>query len=273
MKRWLALSITLTTLLTPSFIYAESEQAEFKQADRGTYVAIIIDDIGHSLRDGRRALLLPGHLTYSILPFGRHSTRLARQARKQGKEVMLHVPMQNISERHMEADVLTDSLSRAEFARELDILLGQIPDVRGVNNHMGSFLTQQAKPMGWFLEEIKRRQLYFIDSRTTPKTVALSIAIQKHILTGSRDVFLDNERSTYAIDLAFQRLIRIAKRKGTAIAIGHPHAATIRYLDMALPLLELHDIKLIPASILIALQTIKRNNAASVDNFDVHASE
>jgi polysaccharide deacetylase 2 family uncharacterized protein YibQ len=100
------------------------------------------------------------------------------------------------------------------------------------------------------MEAIKDRQMYFIDSRTTPDTIAFTMAQFHQLRSASRDIFLDNEQSMHAIDRSFQQLLRLARRKGTAIAIGHPHENTLAYLAMALPKIE--NIKVVSISELIA---------------------
>lgn len=235
-------------------------------ADTPAFVAIIIDDLGHNLRDGNRALGLPGAITYSILPYTRHSRFLALRATRSGREVMLHLPMENVRDHDIGPSGLTSRLQKSEFVSALHNALAEVPFVRGINNHMGSYLTQQSLQMHWLMAEISKQQFYFVDSRTTPMSVASDIAKQNQILESSRDIFLDNTRSFYAIDLSFRHLIRLAKARGSAIAIGHPHATTLAYLEIALPLLQDEGIQLISASTLLAMQSVMlpRNSLASI---------
>lgn len=226
-------------------------------ADTPAFVAIIIDDLGYNLRDGNRALGLPGAITYSILPYTRHSHFLALQANQSGREVMLHLPMENLRDHDIGPDGLTSRLQKTEFVSALHKALADVPFVRGINNHMGSYLTQQSEQMHWLMTEIRAQQFYFVDSRTTPMSVASDIAKQNRILESSRDVFLDNTRSFYSIDLSFRHLIRLAKANGSAIAIGHPHATTLAYLELALPLLKDEGIQLISVSSLLAMRSVR----------------
>jgi len=218
------------------------------------YVAIIIDDIGNNLASGQRAISLPLPLTYAMLPHSPFAAPLAHMANQQGKEVMLHMPMANLGDVPLGPGALTVGQSRSEFIAAIDAAINQIPFVRGINNHMGSQLTQQPQQMNWLMTEIKFRHLYFVDSRTTPMTVASTLAKERRVRSSSRDVFLDNEQSFEGIDAAFKTLLTKAKRRGTAIGIGHPYPATLDYLVQINTELEARHITLIPVSALIARQ-------------------
>lgn len=235
------------------------------KADPTAFVAIIIDDLGYSLRQGTRALGLPGDITYSILPYTSNSRLLAIQANRSGREVMLHLPMENELGRNIGPNGLTSSLAKTEFVGALHKALAEVPFVSGINNHMGSYLTQQPEQMRWLMDEISNTDFYFVDSLTTPMSVASDIAQQNRVLESSRDIFLDNTRSFYAIDQSFRHLIRLAKSNGTAIAIGHPYSKTLAYLEIALPLLEEEGIQLVSASRLLSLRAARlpQNSIAS----------
>jgi polysaccharide deacetylase 2 family uncharacterized protein YibQ len=237
-------------------LYVQAEGSSPALAGGTSYIAIIIDDLGHNYSLGLRAAKLPAPLTYSILPYSTHATRLADVVHNSGKEVMIHLPMENLGDNPMGPGGLTNALSRTEF--ELTILraVSNVPHARGINNHMGSALTQERRPMEWLMKEIGDLNFFFVDSRTTPKTIAAGVARRNNLLASSRDIFLDNDASVYDIDVQFRKLIRVAKRKGTAIAIGHPYPETLAYLELAIPQLTDEGIKIIPASNLVALRKI-----------------
>ena len=271
------LKYLIAGLIIYSLVLADSASAE---GDTPAFVAIIIDDLGYNLRNGNRALELPGAITYSILPYTRHSRLLAQKANRSGREVMLHLPMENVRDHDIGPDGLTSRLDKAEFVSTLHNALAEVPFARGINNHMGSYLTQQSEQMHWLMDEISAKQIYFVDSRTTPMSVASDIAKQNHILESSRDVFLDNTQSLFAIDQSFRHLMRIAKTRGSAIAICHPRSTTLAYLEIALPLLEEEGIQLISASSLLAMRSaaLPRNSLASTNSAsklpaDSHGSE
>ena len=217
-------------------------------------IAIIIDDMGNNLPRGLRAINLPGALTYSVLPGTHFASVLANRAHAAGKEVMIHMPMANVSGAPLGPDALTDGLTQAQFTRILDKAIAGVPWARGLNNHMGSELTRQPEPMQWLMNDIRPRNFYFVDSRTTAQTVALKVAEKENVLASRRDVFLDNSQSPAKIDKAFRHLIHLAKVRGTAIAIAHPHDATLRYLEAALPRLHALGIRIVPVSRLIEIQ-------------------
>ena len=242
MPRGLLIALISLILAAPAF------------AKGPVYVAIIIDDVGNSFSEGQRAINLPAQLTYSILPFTRYAKSLAADAHAKGKEVMLHEPMTNIYGKPIGPGGLVPAFSRSQFTNAFESALASVPFVRGVNNHMGSYLTQQPKQMGWLMQDIKHHHLFFIDSRTTPKTVALKVAEESNVISSRRDVFLDDVLSLYAIDRQFRELIRTARRNGTAIAIGHPHEITLDYLAMAIPQMQANGVYIVPASSLIGIQ-------------------
>ncbi len=248
------LALALTAILSLS-----------SHAEPISYVAIIIDDLGHSLKKGEAFIALPAPLTFAILPHTAHSKSIAVTAHKAEREVMIHLPMANLKNTPIGPGGLTAAQPRAEFLTALDAAIADVPHAKGINNHTGSYLTQQHQPMSWLMGEMKARDFYFIDSRTTPKSVAGEIAMKYEVFSSSRDVFLDNERTPESIDAAFQKLIKKAREEGTAIAIGHPYPETLTYLTRAIPHLSNLGIEVIPASNLIAIQQqARQEDAASV---------
>ena len=115
--------------------------------------------------------------------------------------------------------------------------------------------------MAWLIDSVQRHKLYFVDSRTTAKTIASTIARQRNILSGSRDIFLDNERSAFSIDKQFQRLLQLARKDRTAIAIGHPYPQTLDYLERALPQLADEGIAVVTVSDILKLRRAEQQVA------------
>jgi polysaccharide deacetylase 2 family uncharacterized protein YibQ len=200
-------------------------------------LVIIIDDIGNNLASGMRAVELPGKLNLAVLPHTPSSIELAELAAAAGKEVILHAPMSNFHHKPMGPGALTQHMNEQEFRRALADNIRHIPHIRGVSNHMGSQLTSMREPMEWVMQELAQRQLYFVDSRTSHRTLAASIASEQGIPNLSRQVFLDNEATRDAIHQQFQRLLARADSEGLGIAIGHPYPETMDYLQQALPAL------------------------------------
>lgn len=211
-------------------------------------LAIIIDDIGYNLALGKRTTDLPGDFTLAVLPFTPHGSELAQRAHQRGKEIMLHAPMSNHHNYPLGRGGLVSGMQRAELLAVLRQNLASIPHVRGVNNHMGSQLTEQAEPMRWVMEELKMRRLYFVDSRTSARTQALMVAQAIQLPSRKRDVFLDDERTRDNIDYQLRRALELAQRQGSAIAIGHPYPETLAALEQLQPLLDYYQVRLVKAS-------------------------
>ena len=216
-----------------------------------TSVAIIIDDLGYNYEQGLKAMQLPGAITYAIIPHSPKAQFFAQEAQKNNKEIMLHAPMSTINHNALGKNGLTELMSETDFKRTLNQSLASLPNAKGLNNHMGSLLTQKNQPMAWVMQSLQQRQLYFIDSRTSAQSVALNVAQQYDIPSLKRDVFLDHEPNTAFIDKQFKLLIATAKRQGYAVAIAHPYPETIRYLSSNLSKLHNAGISLVSASELV----------------------
>ncbi|WP_078117775.1 divergent polysaccharide deacetylase family protein [Thiosocius teredinicola] len=222
------------------------------QAEPIARVAIIIDDLGNSLSLGRKAVDLPGALTCAVLPDLAHSRELAERAHRDGKEVMLHLPMQTADGRLMGPGGLHMDMTREGFARKVKANLDAVPYAAGVNNHMGSLLTRHPGAMRWLMQDLKSLgSYYFVDSRTDVRTVARDLAREEGLANAERDVFLDNQRNADYIRGQMRQLIREARRNGTAIGIGHPYPETIKVLKEMLPRLADYGIELVPVSELV----------------------
>jgi hypothetical protein len=210
-------------------------------------IAIIIDDIGNHPED-LAAAELPGDVTFAVLPFTPYGRSFALKAHHQGKQIMAHVPMQALAGNALGLGALTSDMSNAEIKLKLRQVLDDIPYVAGINNHMGSQLTQLTQPMQAVMESLKNHDLYFVDSRTTEYTVAEQIAQRYQVPVARRHVFIDNETSERYLTQQFDELIRIAHQQGTAIAIGHPYPETIAFLKRRLGSLDQDGVQLVFAS-------------------------
>lgn len=212
-------------------------------------VAIIIDDIGYRYTD-IKALSLPGEITYSILPHTPYGKKLALKANAKNKDVMLHIPMESENGKKLGPGALTSTMSRDEIMASLQASLTEIPFAIGINNHMGSYLTQLDEPMTWTMDFLKQHQLLFLDSKTSPDSKAEMIARQVGVPVNNRHVFLDNQLTDKYITQQFNSLIYQAKSHQMAIAIAHPHPETIKALKRLIPTLEKNNIELVPLSVL-----------------------
>jgi polysaccharide deacetylase 2 family uncharacterized protein YibQ len=218
-------------------------------------VAIIIDDMGYSYGNGAAALDLPGEITYAFLPKAAFTNRLSRKANAKGKEIMVHLPMQSMTGHALDDGALIMDMTRRRFFETLLRDIDAVPNAAGVNNHMGSLLTQHPGAMQWLMTGLKSYgNLYFVDSLTSDDSVARHIAHENGVASAKRDVFLDHDRDRKKIALQFQRLLTEAKRNGKAIGIAHPYPETISVLKKMLPTLAQQGVSLVKASKLVELQ-------------------
>ncbi len=215
-------------------------------------LAIIIDDMGYELELGEQAIALSGDITFSFIAYTDHCQLLAEQAHRAGKELMLHIPMSNRSGHPLDKGALTDTMNKTEFLNTLDQQLKHIPHIRGVNNHMGSLLTEQAEPMNWLMQTLKQHDLYFVDSRTTANSVALQSAIDHGVAAMRRHIFIDYQDDPEVIREQLTELLAYTKQHSKAIAIAHPRAHTLPLLKDFIAELPQHDIELVPVSMLLS---------------------
>ncbi|HEY6102436.1 MAG TPA: divergent polysaccharide deacetylase family protein [bacterium] len=211
-------------------------------------VAVIFDDAGGSLEDVEAIIALGRPVTIAVLPGLRFSRDVAERTRAAGLEVFLHLPIEADPPQPMGPGGIAVAMTDEEIAVMVRDGLDTVPGAIGVNNHMGSRGTADARVMRAVLGVVKARGLIWVDSRTTIHTVGAELAGQMGIPTASRQVFLDNDDRPEAIRVQITRLIEIARRNGEAIAIGHAHRRTAQVLREMLSEFDHADIELVPAS-------------------------
>ncbi|KAA1152070.1 divergent polysaccharide deacetylase family protein [Pseudoalteromonas sp. FUC4] len=219
-------------------------------------IAIVIDDIGYHQRD-LDFLSLPGQLTYSILPHTPYSQIFATLASQSNKELLLHVPMQALNGKELGPGALTLNMDKEQLQQTLGTALASLPQVKGVNNHMGSALTQKSQAMKWTMEVLKKRHLYFLDSRTTDLSQAQNAANFLGVENIGRHVFLDNITTPEQLQFRLDELKHKATKHNFAIAIAHPYPETIEFLRHALPELTKQGFELVPVSQLVERKYIQ----------------
>ena len=227
--------------------------ATVAEADQRPVLSLVIDDLGYSLANGMAAIDLNGEHTYAILPGAAYSRKLAQHAHQQNKEVILHLPMQSISSSAAhEPNALNEAMDEEQLTTNVHALLAEVPFIRGVNNHMGSHLTEFDFFMRPVMDSIRGYNpgLYFLDSRTSPRSVAHAQALDAGLSSISRDVFLDDEPNPESIRLQFNIWLTKARALGSAIAIGHPYSNTIDVLRAQLPATD-GEFEFLPISKLI----------------------
>lgn len=219
------------------------------------FISLIIDDLGYRYDDGARAALLPGPVVCAVLPDTPRGAALATLANRNGKEVLLHMPMQSMdSSLTREPGVMSIDDTRPQFRTLLAAGLESVPHAIGINGHRGSLLTRHPGYMRWLMDELDARELLFVDSYTTHHSVALQLAAEADVPATRRNVFLDNDTSPERIRAEFERLVRLAHRDGSAVAIGHPYPATLEFLEETLPRLGDYGVELVGIRELIARQ-------------------
>lgn len=196
-------------------------------------LVIVMDDLGYSLARAERVLALPVPVTLGLLPFAPDTAAIVRRAHSSGHELILHQPMEPLPgsrAQRLLPGTLTVDMPAAQFEAHMDDALRAVPGLVGLNNHTGSRLTQDPAAMGRLMDYLAGRGLMFLDSRTTPATVAYSMARQARVPAVQRDVFLDHVPRTMAIEREFQRALAIARRNGHAVIIAHPYTVSIDFL-------------------------------------------
>ena len=215
-------------------------------------LAIIVDDLGNDRGAGDAVIALPFPLTISVLPHLPFSTEIADQAHSRGDQVLLHLPMEAESGAlHSEQSELRVGMNAQQVQTTFSGMLETVPYVVGVNNHEGSRATSDPALMAALMPTLRDRHLFFVDSRTAAATVAFDTAQRDGVAAASRKVFLDDSPNRDAILKQLKLAARDATRDGSAIAIGHPHQATIAALSEGVPALEAQGVRLVFASDLV----------------------
>jgi polysaccharide deacetylase 2 family uncharacterized protein YibQ len=215
-------------------------------------VAIVIDDLGGDKDLFRDLLDLNVPVTFSILPFTPFARNVAQQAFGRGREVILHLPMEPRGYPRVNPGegALLYGMNRGELLRQLARDIEAVPHARGVSNHMGSRLMEDPDKMKIILADLKKRGLFFLDSRTTPQTVGFRVARSLGMKAAEKTLFLDHSQEENHVREKMDELGAIALSRGRAIGIGHPHPSTILALKEMLPELQARGIEIVPLSAL-----------------------
>lgn len=216
-------------------------------------VAIIVDDLGSNKESVDRLLKIPASISFAVLPNLPYSQYAARMGYISGHDIMLHLPMEPMDySGYTGADagdgMLLMGLSKSEILSKLDKDLASVPYIKGVNNHMGSKFTENSELMELVLQRIKGKGLFFVDSRTSPRTTGFEVAKRLGMKAAERDVFLDEGLGgADYVRSQIEKLIEISKKKGYAIGICHPHPDTLKVLSQMIPDIK-KEVEIIPIS-------------------------
>ncbi len=215
-------------------------------------LAIILDDLGSDRSAAQAIFALHYPLTLSVLPHHEHSAEIANEAHRRGYEVMLHLPMQSLANEKPEAQEIRLGMQSGEVSALVIEFLQDVPGVAGVNNHQGSEATSNQALMSELMPLLRDRHLFYVDSRTTAATVAYDTAQSFGVHSAFRNVpFLDDVAEAPAVRKQLELALRGAREKGEAIAIGHPHPATLQALREILPQAQAQGVRLVFASELV----------------------
>ncbi|WP_318369099.1 divergent polysaccharide deacetylase family protein [Enterobacter sp.] len=218
-------------------------------------LAIVIDDFGYRPHNENQVLAMPSAISVAVLPNAPHAHEMATKAHNSGHEVLIHLPMAPLSKQPLEKDTLRPEMSSDEIERIIRDAVNKVPYAVGLNNHMGSAMTSSLFGMQKVMQVLERYNLYFLDSMTIGNSQAMRAASGTGVKVIKRKVFLDDTQNEADIRRQFTRAVELARRNGSAIAIGHPHPSTVRVLQQMLPTLPA-DITLVrPGDLLNEQQT------------------
>jgi len=202
-------------------------------APRPGRVALVVDDMGHDLSALDVLIGLEERLTVAVLPNSRYAVQTAEIARKNGIEIILHLPLEPLNNQESgdgAEGIIRSDMSRMTIRSMMEDYLARVPHIRGVNNHMGSRGTADAALMRLVLEPLKERNLFFLDSMTSPRSIAAATAREMGIPAATRSVFLDDGGDPLSVRDRLNELFRQARANGVAVGICHPYPHTLEVL-------------------------------------------
>lgn len=210
----------------------------------------MIDDFGYRPHNENQILAMPTAISIAVLPNAPYARDMALKAHQQGREILIHLPMAPMGKQPLEKDTLRPEMSSEEIERIIRQAVNNVPYAVGLNNHMGSAMTSSLPGMQKVMQALNAYQLYFLDSMTIGSSQSIPAAAGTQVKVIKRKVFLDDTQNEADIRTQFNRAVQLARRTGSAIAIGHPHPATIKVLQQMLPTLETDIVLVRPSQLL-----------------------
>ncbi len=220
-------------------------------ATGGPRIAIVIDDLGRDETEVEEIETFGVPITYSVLPYEEATAAVVAELTARGEEMLCHLPMEPEGMGDPGPGALLASMTDDELIVATDRALAEVPGAVGVNNHMGSGLSADSRAMRPVLAHLAKKHLFFLDSRTSAKSVGYRLAIELGVPAAERQVFLDDLEEPAAIRAQFARLLALARKKGAAIAIGHPHPNTLAVLAEEIPKAVAAGFEIVPVSYLL----------------------
>ncbi|MEX4505115.1 divergent polysaccharide deacetylase family protein [Haemophilus influenzae] len=224
--------IVFSTALYTSFSFAQSK------------LAIVIDDVGYHLKEDAAIFAMPREISVAIIPAAPYARARNQEAKSQGRDILIHMPMQPVSAVKIEDGGLHLGMSAAQVNNRVNTAKNIVRDAIGMNNHMGSAATADPQLMTYLMTALQEKHLFFLDSRTIGKSVAGKIAKEQGVRSLDRHIFLDDSNEFADVQRQFKAAIHYARKHGSAIAIGHPRPNTIAVLQAGLRNLP-EDIQLV----------------------------
>lgn len=245
---------TVPFVANPPAEFVKDKSSENNGPYKHAYVAIIIDDMGLDHRRSKRAMQLPHAVTLSFLPYATKLTEQAVTAKAAGHELMLHLPMQPEGKNNPGPHVLTVDQTAEAIKKEVTDGLDSFSGFAAVNNHMGSKFTQYKPGLQVLMSVLKSRNIMFVDSKTSPRSVAVQMAREAGVPATERDIFIDHFEDAAHVESALQHIEKLARKRGTVVAIGHPKDVTLTALEKWLPTLKDKGITVVPVTELIKIR-------------------
>ena len=214
-------------------------------------VALVIDDLGRSLEELDDLHRLGVPITYAVLPYESQTPEVVAALRRRHDEILCHLPMEPRSGGNPGPGALREGMSPQQLRQSTLAAIAAVPGAVGVNNHMGSALSADPGSMSTILGVLAERGLYFLDSRTSAQSVGFRVATSLGVPAAERQVFLDDDPRPAAVAAEFQHLLELARTRGGAIAIGHPHSATLATLAAEVPRAQALDYRFVQVSALL----------------------
>jgi uncharacterized protein len=229
-------------------------------------LALVLDDFGYSNKNFDVLTSIDVPLTLAVLPGIRYSNEACAVVVHSNMEVILHLPMEPMRENApIEKDTILVDMDDAAIKSILEKSLNSVPGARGVSNHMGSKATGDARVMKVVFGELKRRDMFFLDSMTTPDSVCAAIASEMDVPYVKRDIFIDNVQEEAAIIKQIGKALKIARAKGEAVAIGHDRKITVEALKLIVPYIQKRGIELVALSELVEKELEGEQHPAGED--------
>lgn len=216
-------------------------------------LAVIVDDCGYDMSSVRTLLNTGLPLNFAVLPYKPYSSDVLEMIKSDGRVAMLHLPMEPMDRSAMSegSSTICTDMSKDRILELTRKAINSLPGVSGVNNHQGSKATADSATMTTVLQELRNQDLFFVDSRTSSKSVARDKAVAMGVPTARNDIFLDNSSDVQAIRKQIYKAMDIAEKNGSAIAICHARPNTAKAWSMYAEEIKNTGIELVPITDLL----------------------